>query len=99
MEFYGRNDITLGGFLEIYCFRYNTRFVTRASSAPEVKMPYFKAGFPLRRRRSRTQKRRAILSSENQTDRIGRKISMPQRLLNEWTVGVVSRRIARELEL
>ena len=21
MEFYGRNDITLGGFLEIYCFR------------------------------------------------------------------------------
>ena len=22
MEFYGRNDITLGGFLEIYCFRY-----------------------------------------------------------------------------
>lgn len=98
MEFYGRNDITLGGFLEIYCFRYNARFVTRASSAPEVKMPYFKAGFPLRRRRSRTQKRRVILSSENQTDRIGRKISMPQRL-NEWTVGVVSRRIARELEL
>ena len=23
MEFYGRNDITLGGFLEMYCFRYN----------------------------------------------------------------------------
>ena len=46
MEFYGRNDITLGGFLEIYCFRYNTRFVARASSAPEVKMPFLRLVFP-----------------------------------------------------